>query len=217
MVKADAIRRIRSNRGAVERTVRKPHTGSRSGWEHQPERLGAGPPQRTRARPTRGDVPGTLQRLHRAEHKAPSGKAPEVETGGRRLRKPERGTKAQGSNGPCIASALRAKAIAGPVDRRERLVRGAKTQEPNVRLRQRRDGLSRHPRAKPLAAAKTRDPTAGGFERLETNAHPRTTGARLRRAIVNPTSVGGRQTRSAQVVRTADEPGTSPRKETGDE
>jgi len=55
-----------------------------------------------------------------------------VETGGERLRRPERGTEAHGSNGPCIASALRAKAIAGPVDRRERLARGAKAQKPHV-------------------------------------------------------------------------------------
>jgi hypothetical protein len=138
-ISTDAIRCIRSQADAVERTVQKPHTGSRSDAQKMPpERLGARPRQR--------------QRAARA-CEAPGGKAPEVETGGERLRRPERGIEAQGSNGPCIASALRAKAIAGPVDRRERLVRGAKAQKPHV---------SSPPPSRRLVATTASENTRGG-------------------------------------------------------
>lgn len=82
--------------GAVQRTVRKPHTGSRSG---------TGRTTGTTRRPPPTTPKGTV--------KSPGGRIPEVGSGGRRLRRPERGRKAQGSIGPCIRDGPPRKSYSG--------------------------------------------------------------------------------------------------------
>jgi len=163
--------------GAVQRTVRKPHTGSRSG---------TGRTTGTTRRPPPTTPKGTV--------KSPGGRVPEVGSGGRRLRRPERGQKPKAASARAFGTALRAKAIAGPANRRTRLARGAKTQEPTVISGHGRDGLSRRPRAKPLAVCGRNDANGRWVRGVETRrspAEPQDQGCEGHKR--NPTNVGGRQ------------------------
>jgi hypothetical protein len=102
--------------------------------------------------------------------------------------------KPKAASARAFETALRAKAIAGPANRRTRLARGAKTQEPNVISGHGRDGLSRRPRAKPLAVCGRNDANGRWVRGVETRrspAEPQDQGCEGHER--NPTNVGGRQ------------------------
>lgn len=104
-----------------------------------------------------------------------------MEPGGRRLRRPERGPKAQGSIGPCVRDGPPRKSYSG----------AGETQD-TACPRGENPGAARHPpprsrRLVATAASQTtrgvrrNDQTAGGSEAWKHDAHPRTAGSRLRR------------------------------------
>jgi hypothetical protein len=164
--------------GAVQRTVRKPHTGSRSG---------TGRTTGTTRRPPPTTPKGTTK-SPRAEGPQKWGPAAGDSEDLKEDQKPK------AASARAFETALRAKAIAGPANRRTRLARGAKTQEPSVISGHGRGGLSRRPRAKPLAVCGRNDATGRWVRGVETRRSPaEPQDQRCEGHERNPKNVGGRQ------------------------